>query len=178
MPSEKILKQKQEMVAELSEQLKNSVAGVLADYKGISVENDTKLRRELRAENIDYRVIKNSILRRAFSDAGLEGFDDVLVGSTAIAISETNHTAAAKILSNYATASRGAYSIKAGFIEGRAIDTAGVEELSKLPGREELVAKVLGGMNAPIANFVYVLNANIQGLAVALNAIAEKKAAS
>ena len=178
MPSEKILKDKQELVEELAEQIKNSVAGVLTDYKGINVEDDTKLRRELRAVDVNYRVIKNSILSRAFEKAGLEGFDGVLVGSTALALSESNHTAAAKVLSKYAAASRGAYSLKAGFVEGRVIDPAGVEALSKLPEREELVAKVLGGMNAPIANFVYVLNANIQGLAVALNAIAEKKAAS
>ena len=178
MPSDKILKAKQELVEELSEQIKNSVAGVLTDYKGINVEEDTKLRRELRAADVNYRVIKNSILSRAFEKAGLEGFDDVLVGSTALALSESNHTAAAKILAKHAAASRGTYSVKAGFVEGRVIDNAGVEALSKLPEREELVAKVLGGMNAPIANFVYVLNANIQGLAVALSAIAEKKAAS
>ena len=178
MPSDKILKQKQETVEELAGKIKNSVAGVLSDYKGISVENDTKLRRELRAAGVEYSVIKNSILRRAFEKAGLDGLNDILVGSTALALSESNHTAAAKVLSKYATASRGTYSLKAGFVEGRVIDPAGVEELSKLPEREELVAKVLGGMNAPIANFVFVLNANIQGLAVALSAIAEKKAAS
>ena len=178
MPSEKILKQKQEMVEELAGKIKNSVAGVLSDYKGINVEDDTKLRRELRAAGIEYSVIKNSILRRAFEKVGYDGLDEVLTGSTALALSQSNHTAAAKILSKYSVASRGEYKLKAGFVEGRVIDLAGVDELSKLPEREELIAKMLGGMNAPIASFVYVLNANMQGLAVALSAIAEKKSAS
>ena len=178
MPSEKNLQQKQQMVEELAETLKNSVTGVLTDYKGISVESDTKLRRELREAGVKYSVIKNSILRRAFEKAGISGLEDVLVGSSALAVSESDYTAPAKILSKYAAASRGAYKLKAGFIDGLVIDAAGIQELSSLPSREELVAKVLGGMNAPISGFVYVLNANLTGLAVALNAIAEKKAAS
>jgi large subunit ribosomal protein L10 len=176
LPSEKILQQKQQVVAELAEVLNNSVAGVLADYKGISVESDTKLRRELREADIKYNVIKNSILRLAFEKAGISGIEGVLVGSSALAVSKNDYTAAAKILSKYAASTRGAYKLKAGFIDGSVIDAAGVDELSRLPSREELVAKVLGGMNAPISGFVHVLNANITGLVVALNAVAEKKA--
>ena len=176
MPSEKNLQQKQQMVEDLAESLKNSVTGVLADYKGISVESDTKLRRELREANVKYSVIKNSILRRAFEKAGISGLEDVLVGSSALALSENDYTAPAKILSKYAASTRGAYKLKAGFIDGSVINAAGVDELAKLPSREELVAKVLGGMNAPISGFVHVLNANLTGLVVALNAVAEKKA--
>jgi large subunit ribosomal protein L10 len=168
--------QKQQMVDELSQTLKNSVVGVLADYKGISVENDTKLRRELREAGVRYSVIKNSILRRAFEKAGITGLEDVLAGSSALAVSESDYTAPAKILSKYAASTRGAYKLKAGFIDGLAIDAKSVDELARLPSREELVAKVLGGMNAPISGFVHVLNANLTGLVVALNAVAEKKA--
>ena len=176
MPSEKILQKKQAQVAELTEKLQNAVAGVVVDYKGINVENDTKLRRELRAAGVEYAVIKNSILRRACGQSGFEGLDSVLVGTTALAISESDPVAAAKILSKYAATSKGAYTLKAGFVEGRVINAAEVEELAKLPSREELVAKALGGLNAPISGFVHVLNANLRGLVVALNAISEKKA--
>ena len=161
---------------ELAGKLKNSVAGVLVDYKGINVANDTKLRRELRAAGVEYAVIKNSMLRRAFEQAGFTGLDNVLEGTTALAISESDHVVAAKILTKYAAASRGQFTVKAGYVEGGAIDAAGVESLATLPSREELVAKALGGLNAPITGFVHVLNANLRGLVVALNAIAEKQA--
>jgi large subunit ribosomal protein L10 len=177
LPSEKILQQKQVMVEELAEKLKNAVSGVLADYRGITVENDTKLRRELRAAGVEYAVIKNSILRRACEKVGFEGLNSSLTGTTALAISATDPVAAAKILSKYAAGSKGAYTLKAGFVEGRVLNAAAVEELATLPSREELVAKVLGGLNAPITGFVHVLNANLRGLVVALNAIAEKKSA-
>ena len=176
MPSEKILQKKQAQVEELTEKLQSAVAGVVVDYKGISVENDTKLRRELRSAGIEYAVVKNSILRRACENSGFEALNGYLVGTTAIAISKNDPVAAAKILSKYAAGSKGAYTVKAGFVEGRVINAAEVDELAKLPSREELVAKVLGGLNAPITGFVHVLNANLRGLVVALNAISEKKA--
>ena len=177
MPSEKILKQKQQEVEILAEKLNSAMAGVLVDYKGISVANDTKLRRELRQADVEYMVVKNSLLRRAAEKAGLEELTGVMVGTTALAISKTDAVAAAKILSKYAEDSKGAYSVKAGFVEGKAIDANGVNALAKLPSREELVAQVLRGFNAPISGFVNVLNGNIRGLVIALNQIAEKQSA-
>jgi len=174
LASEKILQQKQEAVTALAEKMKNSVAGVLVDYKGINVENDTKLRKELREAGVEYTVIKNSILRRASEEANLEDLKANLTGSTALALSETDAVAAAKILEKYAASSRGAFTIKAGFVEGGVLDVAGVEALAKLPAREELVAMTLRGFNAPISGFVNVLNGNIRGLVIALNQIAEK----
>lgn len=176
MPSDKVLKQKQEAVASLSEKIKASVAGVLVDYKGINVENDTKLRRELREAGVEYVVIKNSILRRAVENAGLEGLKDCLTGTTALALSESDAVAAAKILSKFASGSGGSFTLKAGFVEGGVLDAKGVETLAKLPSREELVAQTLRGFNAPISGLVNVLNGNIRGLVIALNQIAQKSA--
>lgn len=176
MPSDKILKQKQEQVEVLAEQLKNAISGVIVDYKGINVENDTKLRKELREAGVTYMVVKNSLLRRAVDKAEMESLKDVLTGSTAIAISENDMVSPAKILCKYADSSKGAFTIKAGFVEGGVLDAAGVNQLSKLPSREELVAMTLRGLNAPISGFANVLNANIRGLVIALNQIAEKSA--
>lgn len=176
MASEKILQQKQAYVEELAEKLKDSVAGVVVSYMGITVADDTALRRKLREAGVDYAVVKNSMLRRAAEKVGLEGMDNVLEGSTALAVSPTDHVAAAKILSEYAEKSK-TFEIKAGYVEGKVIDAAAVSELAKMPPKEVLVAKVLGGLNAPISGFVNVLNGNIRGLVVALNAIAEKQSA-
>ena len=176
MASEKIIKQKQEAVAELTAKLQKSVAGVLVDYKGISVENDTKLRRSLREAGVEYAVIKNSLLRRSSEQADLGALGEGLAGSTALAISESDPVAAAKILSEYAAASRGAFTIKGGFVEGGILDAAGVDALAKLPSREELLAQVLRGMSSPLSGMATVLNANIRGLAIVLGRIAEKTA--
>ncbi|HIT19343.1 MAG TPA: 50S ribosomal protein L10 [Candidatus Fimivivens faecavium] len=177
MPSEKVLREKQAIVAELAEKLSGSVAGVLVDYKGITVAEDTKLRKELREAGVEYSVLKNTLLLRACEKANLAELGSVLSGTTALAVSRENPVAAAKILSKFADASKGKFTVKAGYVDGKVIDAAGVKELATLPSREELVAKALGGLNAPISGFVCVLNANIRGLAVALNAIAEKKSA-
>ena len=176
MASEKILKQKQEYVAQLVEKLNGSVAGVVVNYKGITVADDTALRRKLREAGVEYAVIKNSMLRRAADTAGLEGLDGVLKESTALATSASDHVAAAKILCEFAEKNK-AFEVKGGFVEGKTISTAEVQELAKMPPKEVLVAKVLGGLNAPISGFVGVLNANLRGLVVALNAIAEKQSA-
>jgi large subunit ribosomal protein L10 len=176
LASEKILQQKKEVVAALTEKVKGSVAGVLVDYKGISVENDTKLRRELRQAGVEYSVVKNTLLGRAVDEAGLSGLKDCLSGTTALALSETDAVAAAKILSKYAADSKGTFTVKAGFVEGSVLDAAGVDSLAKLPSREELVAQTLRGFNAPIAGFANVLNGTIRGLVVVLNGIAEKSA--
>lgn len=164
MASEKIIKAKQEQVAELTEKISGSVAGVIVDYKGINVLNDTKLRRELREAGIEYTVIKNNILSRAAIEAGYGEMTGVLVGTTAFAISKEDPIAAAKILNKYAEGSKGKYTIKGGFMEGKVLDAQGVERLAKLPGKPELLTMLC-----------MALNGNIRGLAVALNAIVEKQ---
>lgn len=174
LPSQKVLEAKKALVAELSEKLKNSCTGVVVDYKGISVADDTKLRKELREAGVTYTVVKNTLLGLAAKDAGIEGLDEALAGTTAVALSETDYVAAARILSKYAQ-EHDNFSVKCGFLDGKVIPASEVDALAKLPSREELVAKALGGLNAPISGFVGVLSATMRGLVCALNAIAEKK---
>jgi large subunit ribosomal protein L10 len=177
LPSEKILEQKKLVVAELTEHLKAACTGVVVDYKGITVAQDTKLRKELREAGDEYMVVKNTLLRLALKDAGISGLDHVLEGTTAIAISKDNYVSGAKILSKFAETNK-KFEIKAGFVDGGAIGADGVKELASLPSKEVLVAQVLCGLNAPITGFVTVLNGTLKGLVVALNAIAEKQAAN
>lgn len=177
MPSEKVLQAKQQIVADLKEKLEGAVAGVVVDYKGITVADDTKLRAELRAAGVEYFVVKNTLLKIASKDSYLEGLHGVLEGTTAIALSKEDPVAAAKILSKYADNKAIPFSIKAGFVDGSVLDAEGVNSLAKLPSREVLIAQTLGGLNAPISGFANVLAANLRGLVVALNAIAEKESA-
>ena len=176
MPSEKALQSKQAFVAELAEKLKNSACGVIVDYKGITVADDTKLRKDLREADVKYTVVKNTLLKRAAEDAGIEGLDPVLEGTTALATSEEDYVAAAKILCEYAEKNKN-FEIKSGYVDGGVLGVDEIKDLAKLPSKEVLVAKALGGLNAPISGFVTVLNGNIRGLACVLNAIAEKKGA-
>jgi large subunit ribosomal protein L10 len=176
MPSPKILEQKKAQVQEISQRLKSSCAGVLVDYKGINVADDTILRKELREAGVSYSVIKNTLLCRAFEQAGIEGFTELLKGTTALAVSNDDHIISAKLLCAFASKNK-IFKIKAGFIDGLKIEPQKVQELAKLPSREVLVAKALGGLNAPITGFVFVLNGTLKSLVVALNAIAQKKPA-
>ena len=176
MPSEKILEQKKQLVIDLTDKLKSSVTGVLVKYEGINVEDDTKLRKDLREASVNYFVVKNTLLSLAADQADLGGIKDVLAGTTALALSETDYTAAAKTLCAFAD-KHDNFEVKIGFVDGDVIDAKQVKELSKLPSREELVARALGGLNSPISGFVYVLNANISGLARVLGAIAAKQEA-
>ena len=176
MPSEKILEQKKQHVADLAEAFKSANVGVLVNYKGITVEEDTKLRKQLREAGCQYKVIKNTLLHRAFEQAAIEGMDEYLTGTTAVAYSENGYTEAPKILSDYAKEHED-FQIKSGFIDGGAVDAAGISALAKLPSKEVLVAQVLGGFNAPIQGFANVLNGTLRGLVIALNAIAEKQSA-
>lgn len=163
MPSEKVLETKKEIVAGLEEKLKTAVSGVIVDYKGISVADDTKLRKELREAGVEYKVVKNTLLRFAAKNAGLEELCPSLEGTTALAVSNEDAVAPAKILGKFAEDSKGKFIIKTGFMEGKVISVEEVTALSKLPGREQLLAMLLSA-----------LTGNIRGLAVALNAIAEK----
>ena len=152
MPSTAVLEKKKQIVADLSERIKNSCAGVVVDYKGINVEDDTKLRKELREAGVEYTVVKNSILGRAAQDAGLEGLDSVLEGTTAIATSADDYVASARILQKYAD-SHDNFSLKSGYLDGEIISMEKLIALAKLPSREVLLATVCSVFNAPIAAF-------------------------
>lgn len=178
MPSEKILEQKKQQVAELCQAFKAANVGVLVNYSGISVEKDTKLRKELREAGCEYKVVKNTLLARAFQDAGIDGLEDHLKGATAIAYSDKGYTEAPKIFSDYVKANPNTdFKVKAGFIDGEAVGADGIEELAKLPPKDVLLAQVLGGLNGPIQGLANVCSGAIRSLVIALNAIAEKQSA-
>ncbi|MBQ0110879.1 MAG: 50S ribosomal protein L10 [Oscillospiraceae bacterium] len=176
MPSTQVLEAKKAFVADLTERLKGSVAGVIVDYKGITVADDTKLRKELREAGVNYTVVKNTLLGRAAKEVGLEGLDEQLNGTTALATSDSDYVAAARILCKYAEDNEN-FSVKIGFIDGKAIPENEVKELAKLPSREELVARALGGLNAPISGFAGVCAGTLRSLMTVLSAIAEKQGA-
>lgn len=158
MPSTVILEKKQAQVAALAERIKGSIAGVIVDYKGINVEDDTKLRKELREAGVEYTVVKNSLLKRAADEVGLEGIDPVLEGTTAIATSADDYVASARILQKYADAHDN-FNVKSGYLDGEVIDLAKIQALAKLPSREVLLATVCSVFNAPIAAFARAVQA-------------------
>ena len=158
MPSQSVLEQKKAIVAELSERLKNSITGVVVSYEGINTEDDTKLRKELRENNVQYTVVKNTVLSRACDEVGLEGLKDVLEGTTALATSDSEYAAAARILCNYAK-THDNFKVKSGYLDGAVIDMDTITSLSKLPTRDVLLANVLGAFQAPIAAFARAMQA-------------------
>lgn len=164
MPSNKVLEQKQQFVADLTEKLKTATAGVIVDYKGISVAEDTALRKEFREAGVEYAVVKNTMLRFAAKNVGLEGLENVLEGTTAIAISTDDAVAPAKVAAKFAESIKTGFSIKAGFMDGEILDVDKVVAVGKLPSKEQLIGQLLS-----------VLTGNLRGMAVALNAIAEQK---
>ena len=175
MPSQTVLEQKKAIVAELSERLKNSITGLVVCYEGINTEDDTKLRKELRENNVKYSVVKNTLLSRACDEAGLEDLKPVLEGTTALATSDSEYAAAARILCKYAKGHEN-FKVKSGYLDGSVIDMYTIVSLSKLPAREVLLANVLGAFQAPIAAFARVIQAVVdEG---GFDACLEKKAAA
>jgi large subunit ribosomal protein L10 len=173
--SESILQQKQEIVKGLTEKIKASKTIVLADYRGLTVEEDTELRSALRKAGVEYKVVKNTLTRFAAKECGLEGLDSYLSGPTSMASSETDIVAPAKVMSEYAKKFE-KFELKVGVVEGRITDLTGIKTLAELPSKEVLISRVLGGFKSPLSGLVNVLNGNLRGLVVALNAIAEQKA--
>ena len=150
MPSTVVLEKKKQQVADLTARLKDSCAGVVVDYKGINVEDDTNLRRELREAGVVYTVVKNSILKRAAEEAGLAIEDSVVEGTTAVATSADDYVAAARILNKYAE-SHDNFNIKTGYLDGAIIANEEVIALAKLPSRETLLATIASVVVEPIA---------------------------
>ena len=158
MPSNAILEQKQKIVADLAELMKNSASGVLVNYQGITVEDDTKMRKALREAGVKYMVQKNTLTGRACDIAGLSEMKPHLTGMTAIAISETDPIAPAKVLKDYAGKVE-SFSILAGFLDGAVVDAATVEALADIPSKETLIAKFLGSIQSPLYGLAYALKA-------------------
>ena len=158
MPSAKILEQKKAVVAEFIETLKNAQSGVLFDYRGLTVEEDTQLRNELRAAGVSYHVVKNTLTRFAANEVGLNDLDPILHGPTALAISENDAVAPARVLSKFAK-DHEVVSIKAGFMDGKVLSVNEVEMYANIPSKEVLIAKMLGSLQAPISKLVRTLDA-------------------
>ena len=159
MPSASVLETKAARVAELEEKLKGAASFVLVDYRGITVADDTVLRRSLREANVEYFVEKNTMLKRALHNIGMEDFDNVLNGTTAIAISADDQTAPARILGEYAEKATGDFKLKAGCVEGEYFDEAKVMALSKIPSKDVLLAQLVGSLQGPIQKLAALLQA-------------------
>ena len=166
MPNAKVLSEKQAIVAAISEKLKGAAAGVLVDYSGITVAEDTEMRRKLREANVDYSVVKNTLVRFALDGAGLNELDSVLNGTTSLAVSADDPIAPARVLCEYADKLQNHFEVKGGFMDGRVMSVDEIKALAKIPPMPVLRAQVLGTMLAPITS-----------LAVVLKAIAEKQGA-
>ena len=164
MPSEKILKQKEAFVADLREQMLGSVAGVVVDYMGINVADDTKLRKELREAGVEYAVVKNTMLRLAVKDTDLAGMADTFTGATALATSKEDAIAAARILNKYAEGSKGKFSLKGGYMEGRVLSLDELSAIAKLPDYKGMLSMFAGA-----------LTSTLSGLAVAMQAYVDKQ---
>ena len=167
MPNAKVLSEKQAIVEALVERIQNASAGILVDYKGITVEEDTALRAELRKDNVNYTVVKNTLTKKALEKIGMTGLDEVLNGTTSMATADEDPIAPFRIITDYSKKLGERFNVKAAFMEGKILSAAEIEEMSALPSKDALYSKVLGTMIAPIT-----------GLAVCLGQILEQKGGS
>ena len=148
---------KQPVVAEIAELFDGAASAVVVDYRGLTVEQDTALRKQLREAGVVYKVCKNTMMKRAFEGTDFAQLDEYLEGPNAIAISKEDATAPARILYKFAQDAP-ALELKGGVVEGTAYDVAGISELAKIPSRDELISKLLGSLQSPITNLARVLN--------------------
>ncbi len=167
MPNAKVLSEKQAIVEALAERIKNAGAGILVDYKGITVAEDTALRTELRKDGVEYTVVKNTLTRKALDKLGMSDLDHVLNGTTSLATAENDPIAPFRIINDYSKKLGDRFNIKAAFMEGKVLSESEIAEMAELPSKDALYAKVLGTMIAPIT-----------GLAVCLGQILEQKGGS
>ncbi|WP_301860499.1 50S ribosomal protein L10 [uncultured Megasphaera sp.] len=165
------------VVAEMKEKLQSAQGAVLVGFTGLTVADVTKLRRKFREGNVEYKVIKNTLTRIAIDELGYNALDEHLEGPTAIAYSTEDAVAPAKILKEFIKETKTeALTIKGGIADGQVIDAAAVDALASLPSREELIAKIVGSMQAPISGLVNVLQGNIRNVVYVLDAVRAKKA--
>lgn len=168
---------KEALVAEFAEKLKTAKAAFLADYRGLDVDQANDLRNKLREAGVEYKVIKNTLLRLAAKDTDSACLDEFLSGPTAIALVNEDPVAPAKALVEFAKNNE-AFELKAGMLDGKLLADADIKALAELPSREELLAKMLGSMSAPASNFVGVLAAVPRTFVQALSAIKDQKDAA
>ncbi|MEW6063813.1 MAG: 50S ribosomal protein L10 [Bacillota bacterium] len=173
MPTTKA--QKAVMLEEIKEKMSSAQVTILADFRGISVAKITDLRSRLRKAGSEMKVAKNTIAGIAAKEIGVEGLDQYLEGPTVFTFGVEDPVAPAKILSDFAREVKQGVDIKAGILEGKVIDASGVKALADLPSREVLLAKVLGGMQAPMYGFASVLAANLRNLVCVLDQVRQQK---
>lgn len=171
---EELLQSKINLVNEIKEKVEQSQSIVFVNNLGLNVADVTELRKQLRENGVQYKVYKNTMLKRAFEDLGIESVNEHLVGPTAVAFGIEDAVQPAKILNDFAE-NNDRLEIKAGVLDGKLVSVEEVKALAKLPSREVLIAQFLGGLNAPLQGLATVLSGNIRGLAVALDQIREKK---
>ena len=162
MPSAKVLEAKKARVAEVVEVLKAAQTGILVDYRGLTVEEDTDLRNKLRAAGCKYFVVKNTLLKLATQETGLEALDDVLHGPTALAVSDSDPVAPAKVMADFAKGNE-KLEIKSGFMDGAVMSLDEVKKLAATPNMETMIAKIMGSLNAPASNLVRLLSTIVDG---------------
>ena len=168
---------KQPIVQAIADDIKDAQSVVLVDYRGLTVAQDTELRKQLREAGVIYKVCKNTMMRRAFEGTEFAGLEEYLEGPSALVVSKDDATAPARIICKFAKTAE-ALEVKAGVVEGNVYDAAGINELSKVPSREELLSKLLGSLQSPITNLARVLNQIAeQGGAGACEAAAEEASA-
>ncbi len=167
--------EKEQIVSELKDSFETAQIAILADYKGINVKKITELRAKLRNAGCEMRVAKNTLTKIAAKEAGIEGLDEYLVGPTVLTFSKDDPVAPAKILADFAKEIKQGLDIKAGVLEGKLVDKGEIKRLAELPPREVLLAKVLGGMQAPMYGLASVLSANLRNLVYVLEAIRKQK---
>ena len=158
MPSAKVLESKKAIVAGLVERLQAAQAGVIADYRGLTVAQDTELRTKLREAGVEYTIVKNTLTNFAAKEVGLEELEPVLHGPTALATSSTDLVAPAKVLVEFAKANE-QLEIKGGFVEGKVISVDEVKVYASIPSKEVLISKMMGSLQAPVGNLVRALDA-------------------
>ena len=148
---------KQPIVEEISAGIKDAQSVVLVDYRGLTVEQDTELRKQLREAGVTYKVYKNTMMNFAFKGTEFEGLAPYLNGPSAMAYSTQDATAPARVIAEFAKKAK-ALEIKAGVVEGTVYDAKGMEAIASIPSREVLISRLLGSMQSPMANFARVIN--------------------
>jgi len=169
------IEEKQKIVAEIQQNLESSMLVIFTDYRGLNVEEVTELRNKLRIPGVEFKVLKNTMLRFALKQSGNEDAANQIIGPNAVLFSKDDPVTPAKILFDFAKTHKN-LEIKSGVLEGQFMPADKIKNLSELPPREVLLAQVVGTMQAPISAFVRVLNANLTGLVRALDQIREQKA--
>lgn len=167
--------QKVKKVAELQESLRDAQSVVLAEFRGLTVAQSSRLRRELLAQGVQFQVVKNTLLRKAAEGIGIEGLAPYLTGPTAMAISTTDLVAPARVLYAFQRANK-ELQVKGGVLTGRVISGEQVKDLAELPSREVLLARVAGGMMTPLYGIASVISAPLRNLAYGLDALAKQRA--